>query len=286
MNVLIPVGIVVVIGLVAGIILTIASKVMFVPVDQLVLDVRAALPGANCGACGFNGCDDYAAALAEDKDTHNVSTAACPVGGADLAAALAGIMGVEAESADPKVAMVMCHGNSGAAKTIMEHNRIKSCKEANQFYGGQWSCRYGCLGMGDCADVCDYGAICINDGVAFIDREKCVGCGMCAKVCPKHIIEIHSKKSVVYVACKSGDKGAQTRKQCTVGCIGCMKCQKACKFEAITVENNLAKIDYDKCKNCGLCAKDCPTGAILNLRPKKKAPPKKAEEKTEAEATA
>lgn len=279
MNLLIPVAIVVAVGLIAGIILTIASKVMYVPVDQLVIDIREELPGANCGACGFNGCDDYAAALADDVDDHDVSTAACPVGGAALAAKLAELMGVEAESADPKVAMVMCHGHEGVAKKIMELDRISTCKAASQLYGGEWACRYGCLGYGDCANVCDYDAICIKDGVAFIDREKCVGCGKCAKICPKHIIEIQSKKNLVYVGCMSSSKGAQTRKQCSVGCIGCMKCQKACKFDAIVVENNLAKVDFEKCKNCGLCAKECPTNAIINLRARRihKTPPKTQE---------
>lgn len=276
---LIPVGIVVVIGLVAGIILTIASKVMFVPVDQMVIDIREQLPGANCGACGFAGCDDYANALAEDTDG-TITASMCPVGGADVAQKLAAIKGVDAGAADPKVAVVMCHGNEASAKRIMEYKGMATCKAASQLYGGNWACAHGCLGLGDCSVVCDYDAICVEDGVAFIDREKCVACGKCAKVCPKHIIQIQSKNKVVYVACSSNNKGAQTRKQCTAGCIGCMKCQKACKFDAIVVENNLAKIDPEKCKNCGLCAKECPTGAILNLRAKKKAPapaPKKEE---------
>lgn len=282
MDILIPVGIVVVIGLIAGIILTIASKFMHVPVDQLVVEIRDQLPGANCGACGYNGCDDYAAALAEDPD-HAVSTTLCPVGGSDLAVKLAAALGVKAETAEPRVAMVMCHGSSGVAKKIMEQDRIHTCKAANQFYGGQWACASGCLGLGDCSRVCAYDAIRVIDGLAHIDREKCVGCGMCVKTCPKQIIEIQNKKNLVYVACKSNSPGAQTRKRCTAGCIGCMKCQKACKFDAIFVEDNLARVDFDKCKNCGLCEKECPTGAIVNLRPKKKpAAPKKTEEAANA----
>ena len=280
MSILIPVGIVVVIGLIAGIILTIASKVMYVPVDQLVIQVRDQLPGANCGACGFNGCDDYAAALAEDKG-ETISTSACPVGGSDLAQKLASVLGVEAGTAEPQVAVVMCGGNAEVAKTIMKQENIYTCKGANQLYGGQWACTSGCLGLGDCSVVCDFDAIHVVDGLALFDRNKCVGCGKCEKVCPKHIIQIRNKKNLVYVACHSNSPGAQTRKRCMVGCIGCMKCQKACKFDAIYVENNLARVDFDKCKNCGLCEKECPTGAIINLRPKKKAAPKKAEEKAE-----
>lgn len=274
MNILLPVVIVVVIGLVAGIILTIASKLMYVPIDQLVSDIREELPGANCGACGFAGCDDYAAALGEDKG-QTLSPSMCPVGGPDLAAKLASLLGVEAQAADPKVATVFCGGNAAAVKKLMDYEGIDTCKAASQFYGGQWACGYGCLGLGDCAAACDYNAICVADGLAVVDREKCVGCGMCTKACPKNLIEVHSKKDLIYVACKSKAAGAQTRKSCASGCIGCKKCEKACKFDAIAVENNLAKVDFEKCKNCGLCAKECPTGAIVNLRPKKQQIPDK-----------
>lgn len=275
MNILIPVVIVVVIGLVAGVILTIASKLMYVPIDQLVADIREELPGANCGACGFAGCDDYASALGKDKG-ETLSPSMCPVGGPDLAAKLAELLGVEATAADPKVATVLCGGNAAAAKKLMDYEGIDTCKAASQFYGGQWACGYGCLGLGDCAAACDYGAICVADGLAVVDREKCVGCGMCAKACPKNLIEVHSKKDLIYVACKSKAAGAQTRKSCSTGCIGCRKCEKACRFDAIVIENNLARVDFEKCKNCGLCAKECPTGAIVNLRPKKQIPAKNA----------
>lgn len=268
MNILIPVGIVVVIGLIAGIILTIAAKLMYVPVDQVVADLNEALPGANCGACGYAGCNDYAEALGADQE-HSLSTALCPVGGSEVATKIAEILGVAAEDAEPKVAMVMCNGTSGVTKTIMDMDRVATCKAATQFYGGQWACAFGCVGLGDCKLHCEYDAIEIVDGLARINRDKCVGCGVCAKACPKNIISIQAKKSLVYVACTSNSPGGNTRKRCTVGCIGCMKCQKACKFDAIFVENNLARVDFDKCKNCGLCEKECPTKAIINLRPKK-----------------
>lgn len=272
-SILTPAIIVAVIGLVAGIILTVASKLMYVPVDERVTAIREALPGANCGACGFAGCDDYAAALVDDG---SLSTALCPVGGAAVAAEIAGIMGVEAGAVAAKVATVMCAGHYGVTNRIMDTDKIHTCKEAKMFYGGQWACPHGCLGLGDCVTECAYDAIRVINGVAMVDRESCVGCGACAKVCPNHIIDMVSEKSKVYVACKSTAKGAATRKICTSGCIGCKKCEKACKFEAVKIENNLAQIDFDKCKNCGLCAKDCPTGAIMNLR-KKKAPAAPAE---------
>lgn len=275
---MVPVILVVVVGLIAGIILTIASKVFFVPVDETVAQVREVLPGANCGACGFAGCDDYAAAIGADR---SLSPSLCPVGGAECAAAIASVLGVEATAAEPKVAFVRCKGSTEMTKTIMEYQGVQTCVAAKNFYGGNWACSQGCMGLGDCVEVCEYGAIKICDGVAVVDREACVGCGMCQKACPNSIITIAEKKKLVYVACNSTAPGAKARKACTVACIGCKKCEKSCKFEAIAVENNLARIDFDKCVNCGLCAKECPTNAIANLRVKKAAPAKVEAPKTE-----
>lgn len=272
-TIIIPAVIVAVVGLIAAVILTIASKLMYVPVDEKVAAIREVLPGANCGACGFAGCDDYAAAFGENPA---LSTALCPVGGSSIASQIAGILGVDAADAEEKVAMVMCQGNYGVTRQIMEADRIHTCKEAKMFYGGQWACPYGCLGLGDCFNVCKFDAIRIVNGVARIDRDKCVGCGACDDTCPNNIISMVNKKNLVFVACKSMEKGAKTRKTCENGCIGCMKCQKTCKFEAIKVENNVAQVDLEACKNCGLCEKECPTGAIVNYR-KKKAAVKKAD---------
>ena len=272
-TIIIPAVIVAVVGLIAAVILTIASKLMYVPVDEKVAAIREVLPGANCGACGFAGCDDYAAAFGENPA---LSTALCPVGGSSIASQIAGILGVDAAEADEKVAMVMCQGNYGVTRQIMEADRIHTCKEAKMFYGGQWACPYGCLGLGDCFNVCKFDAIRVENGVARINRDKCVGCGACDDVCPNNIISMVNKKNLLFVACKSMEKGAKTRKTCENGCIGCMKCQKTCKFEAIKVENNVAQVDLEACKNCGLCEKECPTGAIVNYR-KKKAAVKKAD---------
>lgn len=283
MNILIPVIIVVSIGLVAAGILVIASKVFFVPVDETVANLRAELPGANCGACGFAGCDDYANALAEDN---SIGTALCPVGGAAVAEQLAAVLGVEVESADAKVAVVMCNGTNNASKKLMDYEGISTCTAAKQLYGGMNACKYGCLGLGDCEVACPYDAIHVCNGVAVVNRDLCVGCGICANACPNSIITVLSEKSKVVVQCKSIAAGAKTRKACENGCIGCKKCEKVCKFGAITIENNLAKIDPEKCKNCGLCTKECPTGAIINMRVKKApvAAASKAEPKVEAPA--
>ncbi|MDD7510851.1 MAG: RnfABCDGE type electron transport complex subunit B [Peptostreptococcaceae bacterium] len=269
-----PILIVVAIGLVAAAMLTLASKVFFVPVDETFAELRAELPGANCGACGYAGCDDYANAMAEDR---SLSCSKCPVGGADVAAKLAEILGVEAGSADREVAVVMCYGTDSATKKIMEYEGVKTCVAAKQFFGGLSACPHGCIGLGDCEFACPYNAIKVIDGVAQVDRNACVGCGLCAKACPNSVIRISTEKNKNIVQCRSIEKGGVTRKACTNGCIGCKKCESVCKFDSVHVENNLAFIDPEKCKNCGMCSKVCPTGAIVNMRkpPVKKAAPAK-----------
>lgn len=268
--ILIAIVIVGVIGLVCAGILTIASKIFFVPVDETFANLRAELPGANCGACGYAGCDDYAQALADD---HSLSCTKCPVGGADVAAKLADVLGVEAGTADKEVAVVMCNGDNNASKKLMDYDGLMTCAAASQFFGGVNQCRYGCLGYGDCEVSCEYNAIKVINGVAKVDRDNCVACGMCVKACPKGIIRISTAKNLNIVQCKSVEKGGVTRKACSNGCIGCKKCEKICKFDSVHVEDNLAFINPDTCKNCGMCEKECPTGAIINMR-KKKAPAK------------
>ncbi len=282
-DILTAVGVVCALGFVAAIILVVASKLFFVPVDETVAMLREQMPGANCGACGFAGCDDYANALAADN---SIGTALCPVGGAELVEKLSAVLGVEAESADPQVAVVRCNGNDDALKSIMKYKGNKTCVSAKQLYGGMNACTHGCLGLGDCEVVCAYDAIFVLNGVAVVDRDLCVACGLCAKACPNNIIAMQSKKNMVMVKCKSNDAAPKTMKACSNGCIGCSKCVKVCPFDSIKVEDKVAKIDPITCKNCGKCVKECPTGAIVNMRPKKMPASKpsaaKAEEKTEA----
>ncbi len=263
-GIIIPIIVVAAIGLAAGIILTIASKVMAVSVDEQIEELINAMPGANCGACGFPGCDNYAISLGEDK-SRSLSTSLCPVGGDKLSVELARILGVEATTSEPRVALVSCKGSSSKIKRIMTHDKEWSCKAASQLYGGQMECSYGCLGHGDCVSACPYGAIKINEKLAEIDRAACIGCGICVSHCPKKVIQMSPQENLVYVGCASQAKGGETRKACKVGCIGCKKCEKECPEGAIVVENNLAKIDYELCINCKTCASICPTKAIVRL---------------------
>ncbi|EOC99833.1 RnfABCDGE type electron transport complex subunit B [Caldisalinibacter kiritimatiensis] len=255
-------------GLLFGIGLAIASKVFAVEVDPKVEAIREALPGANCGACGYPGCDGFASAVAAGKAPVN----GCPVGGAESAGKIGEIMGVNAEAGEKKVARVKCKGNNSVSKERYEYKGIEDCKAAAMVAGGNKACEYGCLGFGTCVDACNFDAIKIIDGVAVIDPEKCTGCGNCVDACPKSVIEMVPYSQKVFVDCNSKDFGKEVKQSCTVGCIGCQLCVKACPFDAIEFENNLPKINYDKCKNCMLCAEKCPTKAITaQLENRKKA---------------
>ena len=265
---IIPILLVSITGVIAGVMLTIAAKIMYVPVDERIEACTEALPGANCGGCGFAGCSDYASALVNN----DAKLTLCPVGGADIVSALGAILGKEAAAGEGSYAIVKCAGFNDKTEKILEYKGISTCVSVKSMYNGDGACQYGCLGMGACVRACKFNALGIVNGVAWVDRENCVGCSACVDVCPNHIIDMVPKKNLTYVTCSSCDKGAATKKACQAGCIGCKKCEKACKFDAIHVENNLAVIDAEKCKNCGLCVKDCPTSAILKLpRPKKSA---------------
>ena len=262
MEILLAVGIVALIGLIAGLGLSSASAALAVPADEKVESLRAALPGANCGACGFSGCDGYAAALAEGKADPN----RCVPGGPDTAAALADLLGVEAGPMKKKVAMNLCNGSNRHVSPKFDYQGTPSCAAASMFFAGNSSCPYGCLGFGDCVKVCEYDAIKVLNGLARIDPLRCTACGRCIKTCPKGILALLPADMEVLVRCSNKDKGAKTRKQCDVGCIGCMKCTKVGPTGAIKVEENLARIDPDTCINCGACVETCPVECIHTLR--------------------
>ena len=176
-------------------------------------------------------------------------------------------MGVVAEEKEPTVAFVKCGGTCEKAKNNYEYDGIDDCVMASQLVGStSKSCAYGCMGLGSCVKACPFGAIKIENGVAVVDPEVCVSCGKCVATCPKHIIEIVPKKKKVKVQCSSKDMGKAVMSVCSAGCIGCKICEKTCKFDAIHVVDNIAVIDYDKCKNCGMCANKCPKKVITGYR--------------------
>ncbi|MDY3619233.1 MAG: RnfABCDGE type electron transport complex subunit B [Agathobaculum sp.] len=256
-NVLAAVAVLFVMGVVFAVLLGIAAKVFAVEVDERVPLVRECLPGANCGGCGYPGCDGLAAAIVEGTAPVN----GCPVGGAACAAKVAEVMGVEADTSERKIAHVYCNGGCNAVDKT-KYEGLQDCTAAMRVANGPKACSFGCMGLGSCVKACAFDAIHIVDGVAKVDEEKCVACGKCVAACPKKLINLVPESKKVHVNCMNRDKGPEVMKVCSVGCIACKMCEKTCKFDAIHVENGVAKIDYDKCKNCKMCAKVCPKSCI------------------------
>lgn len=261
MEILIPILIVAGIGLLAGIILAIASVVMAVPKDEKAEAVLEVLPGANCGACGFSGCSGYAAALSKGE----AKVGLCSPGGEECAKACAEVLGVGEVAVEKKTALVHCMGSYDMTSDKMNCDGIQSCSASTFLAGGITSCRFGCMGMGDCAAVCPYDAISVCNGMASIDPAKCKGCSQCVAACPKGLISFVPLKKQAVVRCSNCDKGAQTMKVCKIGCIGCMKCVKSCEYGAVKVENFCAKVDPAKCTGCGKCVEACPRHIITLL---------------------
>ncbi len=247
-----------VIAIVAGLLLSWASIQFAVPVDEKQAAVREALPGANCGACGFSGCDGYAAALAAGT----AALGLCSPGGPDVAEECAEILGMKAGEMVKKVALVNCNGTCSNAGRKLEYDGVDTCQAVSLMFAGDSTCAFGCLGHGDCAAACPENAILIHDGLAMIDQDRCVGCGICVKTCPKHVISIVPYDMKHHVLCVNKDKGPDAMKVCKVRCIDCFMCVMICEQGAITVKNFNAEIDYEKCINCGKCAEVCPKKCI------------------------
>jgi Na+-translocating ferredoxin:NAD+ oxidoreductase subunit B len=262
-------------GIVSAIILFFAAKKFYVYEDPRIDDVEQSLPSANCGGCGYAGCRALAEAIVKENSLEGKF---CPVGGNDTMQKVATIMNLAAPPTARKAAVVRCNGTCDNRPKTSQYEGAKSCAIAAMNSGGETGCQFGCLGFGDCCVVCDFDAIHMNPttGLPEIDDDKCTSCGACVKACPKMLIELRKlamKNRKIYVSCRNTEKGAVAKKACSVACIGCGKCLKECAYEAITIENNLAFINYEKCRLCRKCVSVCPTGAIIE----ENFPPRKAE---------
>ena len=257
--ILIAVGAVCVVSTVVGLVLGIAEKVFYVEVDEREVAVREALPGSNCGGCGFAGCDACAKAIASGE----APATACPVGGESVAQEIAKIMGTEVGEMQRLVAYVKCDGFCEKREEAYNYFGITSCTYASKMPGSSpYACKYGCLGFGTCVKVCDSNAIRIIDRKAVVDENLCIACGKCLRACPNNLIELVPAHTTYRVQCSSLAKGVETKNACQAGCIGCGICAKVCPSEAIMLHDNVAKIDYSKCTKCGACAEKCPRKII------------------------
>ncbi len=262
-SIAVPVGATAVLALVFGTGLALAAKFFQVPGNEKQAAVRDLLPGANCGACGYAGCDSYAEAVANGEAIPSL----CTVGGQATTSALSALMGVEAVAAVPRTAWVMCNGKrtgpNAHTSPRARYVGLETCAAASLVFSGDGSCTFGCVGLGDCIRACPYDAIDLVDGIAVIRPEKCRECELCVAACPKKIIYMIPRDGAIHrVQCRNPSAALDTRKVCSVGCIGCGRCTKVCPSGAIRVEGALASINQSVCTHCGACFDVCPTRAI------------------------
>ena len=258
--IIISAAVIAVVGIVVGFGLGILGEKFKVEIDEREAAIRAELPGNNCGGCGYPGCDGLAKAINEGKAPCNQ----CSVGGAPVGERIAVIMGVTVEASAKKVAFVKCGGECDKTSQKDSYYGILDCSKAMNVPGGSdKACSYGCMGYGSCVRACEFDAIHVINGVAVVDKEKCVACGKCIAACPKKLIELVPYDTHHFVRCSSQDKGKAVKDICSVGCIACTACVRNCPQNTISMNGNVAVIDYTNCINCGICAQKCPTKAIL-----------------------
>lgn len=269
-------------ALISAVILYFVAQKFKVFEDPRIDQIQEVLPAANCGGCGFAGCRNFAEALVKSDSFEGLN---CPVGGSDVMGAAAKILGREAPVVDPLVAVLLCNGTPEFRPRTSKYNGAADCRISNSLFAGETDCSYGCMGLGDCVRACAFDAMYIDSATELpvIIDDKCVACGACVKACPRNLIELRKKAKKdrkIYVACSNCDKGGPARRACKVACTACTKCFKVCEFGAITIENNLAYIDAQKCTFCRKCVTECPTNSIIELN----FPPRKV--KTEAQGEA
>ena len=246
-------------GLFFGAGLAYALKIFGVRIDPDTALIITKLPGVNCGACGAAGCAGFAQALKKGE----AMPSGCAVSDDEARISIAQILGMDYNPKVKTIAAVLCSGGK-RAKDKYAYRGIRNCKAASLVFGGHKACAFGCLGLGDCVDICPFDAITISaDALPVVDAHKCTACGKCIAVCPKKLFELIPTDKLYYVKCSSKDAGGVVTRVCSAGCIGCRKCEKACPSVAVNIENNLSKINYGKCQSTGKCFEVCPTKVVV-----------------------
>lgn len=246
-----------------GILLGVFKKIFYVPANEKALAIREVLPGANCGGCGYPGCDGFANACA----LGNAPANGCTAGGAAVAQAVANVLGVTVD-AENYVAVLACQGDCEKAVPRGVYKGVKNCAACHQAVNGNKMCNWGCMGFGDCVSVCQFGALSMGkDGLPKVDTKKCTGCGMCVKACPRHLFSLVplSRKGSIALCSNRNENKPAILKSCKIGCIKCLKCERACAFDAIKVTNGIPITNYEKCTSCNKCVTDCPTHVLALL---------------------
>ncbi len=250
-----------VIGLAASFMLAVASRRFAVEVDPRIESVLAALPGANCGACGKPSCFSAAEAMVLE----GAPVTLCTAGGQAVADTVAEVLGVEKCEVSSAVSMRGCGGGTVAARRY-EYSGVFSCDAVSRIAGGDLICPTGCFGYGDCVRACPFDAITMDErGLPVIDLDACTGCEVCVRECPRRgsgLLSMRPAETPVAVRCCSHDKPRERKAYCSSCCIACKKCEKVCPADAIHVVEMLAVVDYDKCIGCGRCVSDCPQKCI------------------------
>lgn len=276
-------------GLTSAVILFFVAKKFKVYEDPLIDEVEEKLPAANCGGCGFPGCRAFAEnSVKSAKETRSLEGLFCPVGGNDVMQEVGKVVGLEVEASDPMIAVIRCNGTPENHPAKVQFEGATSCSFAHALHGGEGGCQYSCLGLGDCEVACDFDALHIDPDKGLpVVNDKCTACNACVVACPRDIIELRKrgpKERRIFVSCVNAEKGAPAKKNCQTACIGCSKCQKVCKFDAITITNFLAYINFENCTLCRKCVEVCPTNAIWEVNFKPRKPKKTVVEKQEVTA--